>query len=278
MKKFGKISGVLGAMALSASFLVPTHQADAAVKAYPYDGLNNNNYYNAMNIKSNVGGVSIKHITNPEKAGYSAVGRVSNYDGWKGHGKDSMGTGFIVDGHTYITNLHVVQDSKGKIARPQDVKMVTERNGSSRKYVFNATKIKRIPNADAVMIHTRQNMDRYVKPMKLASENTINNLKAGDPIKAPGYNKYSKNGPTEDNTKLWESNGRYLMSTSNNREIMNKQIFRAGGSGSPILNKNNEIIGISAYGWNLNGTTNNELAGGFKFTNDVRQFIEKNMK
>ena len=47
---------------------------------------------------------------------------VSNYDGWKGHGKDSMGTGFIIDGHTYITNLHVVQDSKGKIARPQDVK------------------------------------------------------------------------------------------------------------------------------------------------------------
>lgn len=70
-------------MALSASFLIPTHQADAAVKAYPYNGLNNNNYYNAMNIKSNVGGVSIKHITNPENSGYSAVGRVSNYDGWK---------------------------------------------------------------------------------------------------------------------------------------------------------------------------------------------------
>ena len=92
------------------------------MKAYPYNGLNNNNYYNAMNIKSNVGGVSIKHITNPENSGYSAVGRVSNYDGWKGHGKDSMGTGFIIDGHTHITNLHVVQDSKGKIARPQDVK------------------------------------------------------------------------------------------------------------------------------------------------------------
>ena len=68
------------------------------------------------------------------------------------------------------------------------------------------------------------------------------------------------------------------MPTSNNREIMNKQIFRAGGSGSPILTKDNKIIGISAYGWNLNGTTNNELAGGFKFTNDTRKFIERNMK
>ena len=61
--------------------------------------------------------------------------------------------------------------------------MVTERNGSSRKYVFNATKIKRVPNADAVIIHTRQNMDRYVKPMKLANEREINGLKAGDQLK-----------------------------------------------------------------------------------------------
>lgn len=68
------------------------------------------------------------------------------------------------------------------------------------------------------------------------------------------------------------------MTTSNGREIMNKQIFRSGGSGSPILTKDNKVIGISAYGWNLNGTTHNELAGGFKFTGDTRQFILNNMK
>lgn len=103
-------------------------------------------------------------------------------------------------------------------------------------------------------------------------------MKKGTNIKVPGYDKYNKYGPTEDNTKLWESHAKFLKDTSNNKEIMNKQIFRSGGSGSPMLTKNNKLIGISAYGWNLNGTTGNELAGGFKFTHDVRHFIQKNMK
>ena len=29
-------------------------------------------------------------------------------DGWKGPGKDSMGTGFMVGNHTFVTNAHVV--------------------------------------------------------------------------------------------------------------------------------------------------------------------------
>lgn len=275
MKKLGKISGIVGALALGVTFALPHGDAHASVAAYPYNGLSGSNYSQAMNVKSQVGGVSINKVSNPHKAGYSAVGRVTNLDGWKGHNKDSMGTGFIVGPHTYITNLHVVQDGNGKIARAQDVKMVTERNGSSHKYTFNANKIERIPGADAVMIHTRQDMGRYVKPFKLASTKTINGLKLGTQLKAPGYDKYSPNGPTDDNTKLWESHARYLKTTSNGKEIMNKQVFRSGGSGSPILTSNNQLIGISAYGWNLNGTTGNELAGGFKFTGSVRDFIQK---
>ena len=54
-----------------------------------------------------------------QNSGYSAVGRVSNYDGWKGHGKDTW------EQVSLLMVIHyklVVQDSKGKIARPQDVK------------------------------------------------------------------------------------------------------------------------------------------------------------
>ncbi|MCI2947095.1 hypothetical protein FH144_01455 [Staphylococcus caledonicus] len=45
-----------------------------------------------------------------------------------------------------------------------------------------------------------------------------------------------------------------------------------------MLTSSNQVIGISAYGWNLNGTTGNELAGGFKFTGSIRSFIVKNIK
>ena len=277
MKKVTKLSGLVGALALGSSILFTPH-ADAAVASYPYNGLSDSNYNHAMNLKSSTQKPSVSLVKNPKSAGYEAVGRVSNLDGWKGQNKDSMGTGFIVDAHTYITNLHVVQDDKGKIARPQDVKMVTERYGSSHKYTFNATSIKRVPNADAVVVHTRQDMSKYVTPLKLASESSINKLRTNDPLKAPGYDKYNKNGPTDDNTRMWESKGRFLTSTSNNREIMMRQIFRSGGSGSPILTNDNKLVGIMAYGWNLNGTTGNDLSGGFKFTGDTRQFIKDNMK
>ena len=59
---------------------------------------------------------------------------------------------------------------------------------------------------------------------------------------------------------------------------MMRQIFRSGGSGSPIPTNDNKLVGIMAYGWNLNGTTGNDLSGGFKFTGDTRQFIKDNMK
>lgn len=277
MNKLGKMTSLVGALTIGTTFLFG-HGAHASVASYPYNGLSSANYNTAMNLKSNAGSISMHHVENPKKSGYSAIGRVSNYDGWKGKGKDSMGTGFIVDAHTYITNLHVVQNANGKIARSQDVRMVTERNGSKHKYTFNASSIKRVPGADAVIIHTRQDMSRYVKPLKLASQKTINGLHKGDRFKAPGYDKYSAYGATNDNTKLWEAQGRFLTPTTNGKEIMTKQIFRSGGSGSPMLTQNNQVIGISAYGWNLNGTSGNELAGGFKFTNDVRHFIKHNMK
>lgn len=278
MKKLTKLSGVIGAVALSATFLLATSDADAAVASYPYNGLSNTNYYQAVNLKSKAGSVSINRITNPSKSGYDAVGRVTNLDGWKGKNKDSMGTGFIIGPHTYMTNLHVVQDGNGKVASAKDVKIVTGRNGSTKKYTFKSTQIKRVPNADAVIVHTKEDMSRYLKPLKLASTSTINKLKTGSKIKAPGYDKYYKYGPTEDNTRMWESHARFLKTTTNGREIMNKQIFRSGGSGSPMLTSSNQVIGISAYGWNLNGTTGNELAGGFKFTGSIRSFIVKNIK
>jgi len=278
MNKVSKLTGLAGALLLGSTIFLGNGEAHAGVASYPYNGLSSTNYNQSMSLKPNAGSIHMKHIKNPKKAGYSAIGRVSNFDGWKGHGKDSMGTGFIIDGHTFITNLHVVQDANGKIARSQDVRMVTERNGAHHKYTFNASSIQRVPHADAVMVHTRQDMSRYVKPLKLASSKTINHLRTGDIFKAPGYDKYTSHGPTNDNTKLWESKGRFLRTTTNGREMMTKQIFRSGGSGSPLLTKDNRVMGISAYGWNLNGTNSNELAGGFKFTNDIRDFIQKHMR
>jgi len=281
VKKFGKFAGVLGVVSMSVALLIPQQNEAHAVGSFPYDGLNSNNSNQALSYAKQFSNsdLSINQVKDPKGSGYEAVGRVSNMDGWKGSGKDSMGTGFIVDDHTFITNAHVVETKDGNQAKPQYVKLVTERNGDDKKYTFNAKSIKQVPGADAVVIHTRQNMGRLVEPLKLASEKNINDTKFGETIKSPGYN-IVKNG---DNTRLWESKGKALMTTSNGKELMNKQIFRSGGSGSPMLTSDNQVLGIMAYGYSLNGQggyaeADQELSGGFKFTGTTRDFIEKNLK
>lgn len=282
-KKISKIGGLIGAFTISASMLftaLPSGEAQA-VGSFPYDGLNSNNSNHALNLAYGISNnsISIKHVTNPKASGYEAIGRVSNMDGWKGPRKDSMGTGFIIDSHTFLTNSHVVERANGKIASPHNVKIVTERNGKSKKYTFNAKKITKAPGADIVVVHTYQDMSRLVKPLKLASTKEVKAIKKGTNIKAPGYD-IIKNG---DNTQLWESHGKALTKTSNGKELMTKQIFRNGGSGSPMLNSKNQVLGIMAYGFNLGGNggyaeANQELSGGFTFDGSTRSFITKHMK
>lgn len=281
IKGIGKITGAVAASLLGASLIIPqaSHEAQA-VGSYDYNGLHQQNSQSGLQYAQQFSNnsISINHVKNPKKAGYEAIGRVSNLNGWKGAGKDSMGTGFIIGNHTFATNAHVVETKAGNQANPQHVKIVTERNGKAKKYTFNAKKIEKVPGADMVLVHTHQDMSKHVKPLKLASEKEINGLKLGSNFKAPGYDIVQGN----DNTKLWESHGKALMTTTDGHELMTKQIFRAGGSGSPMLTKDNKVLGISAYGYNLRGNSpgveaQNELAGGFKMTGSVRDFVNKHI-
>ncbi|MEJ7490704.1 serine protease, partial [Staphylococcus pettenkoferi] len=79
---------------------------------------------------------------------YKAVGRVSNMDGWKGPGKDSMGTGFMVGNHTFVTNAHVIDDHYGRAAAPKYIKFQMNSDGSRMPYVFQATEVIKVPQYD----------------------------------------------------------------------------------------------------------------------------------
>lgn len=276
----GKITGVVAASLIGTSLIIPQASHDAqAVGSYDYNGLHQQNSQSGLNYAQQFSNteLSINHVKNTKKSNYQAIGRVSNTDGWKGKGKDSMGTGFIIGNHTFATNAHVVETKEGHQANPKNITLVTERNGKAKQHTFNAQKIEKVPHADMVLVHTKQNMGKHIQPLKLASEKQINHLKLGDDFKAPGYDKIKG-----DNTQLWESHGKALMTTTDGHELMTKQIFRAGGSGSPMLTKDNKVLGISAYGYNLQGNdpsieAQNELAGGFKMTGAVRDFIDQHI-
>ncbi|MCY6488024.1 hypothetical protein, partial [Actinobacillus pleuropneumoniae] len=82
-----------------------SHQAHADTDYYYRDGLNypsdQQAYQKAKKISKR--SISIQHYTKANQNNLKAIGRVSNMNGHKGKGKDSMGTGTVIGNHTLIT-------------------------------------------------------------------------------------------------------------------------------------------------------------------------------
>lgn len=64
---------------------------------------------------------------------------------------------------------------------------------------------------------------------------------------------------------------------------MTKDIFRAGDSGSPMVNRNFEVYALRTYGYNLRGNSGyqyakQEVAGGESIYGNPRAFILKHIR
>ena len=111
--------------------ILDTQHEAKAVGNYYYNGMEDHNasaaYHKAKKVDNSQ--IVIKRYNYAHKNKYKAVGRVSNMDGWKGPGKDSMGTGFMVGNHTFVTNAHVVDKKDGQRTSPSKIKFQLNRDG-----------------------------------------------------------------------------------------------------------------------------------------------------
>ena len=253
-----------------------------AVGGHYYNGMTEPSagkaYQKAKKVSNN--DVIIKHYTKASSNQFKAVGRVSNKDGWKGRGKDSMGTGFMVDEHTFLTNAHVVENAKGQNTNPKYVTLDLNRDGKKIPYKFHATQIKKVPSYDIVLVHTKENMSKVAKvnPLKIASNSKINKLKFKDKLYSVGYPWQG-----DDNTKSYWNQLVYLQKSVNQAEIMTKDKFRSGASGSPMVNGNFEVVGLRTYGYNLRGNSTftyakQEVSGGESLYGYPQKYIKQNLK
>ncbi|MBX8994500.1 MULTISPECIES: serine protease [Staphylococcus] len=247
---------------------------------YDYDGMYPSNansaYQKATNINNN--DVTIKHYGYANKTKYKAVGRVSNVDGWKGKGKDSMGTGFMIDKHTFLTNGHVIDNPNGKAVAAKNVTFEMNRDGNKRPYKFHANRISKVAGQDIAVVNTKEDMSKAAQPLKLATQKQIQGLKYKDRLYSLGY-PWQNN----DNTKAYWNKFRFLQYSSNHTELMFKDKFRAGASGSPIVNNKYQVYGLRTYGWNLRGNSTDkysqqEVAGGEALTTQAQQFINNHRR
>lgn len=284
--KFGKsliASAIIGATVLG--YTGHHHEAKALVTPYYYDGINSSSYsayLKAKKISNN--NVSIQYYPNAAQNNLKAIGRVSNWNGWKVgidkyKGQDSMGTGTVIGAHTFITNAHVINDRYNRAAAPKYITFQMNRNGQSLPYIFHASEVIRVPQYDIAIVHTKENMAKYVKPVRIATDAEINQLKFNTPLYSLGYPVLNDN-----NTKPYFNKLRVTQFSSNGTEIQTKDIFRSGDSGSPMLNSSfNTMYGLRTYGHNLDGKATDayakqEMAGGESFRGYAGRFVRQHIK
>lgn len=238
--------------------------ASAMDTSYYNDGLSKENLAKGYSLAKSIPNRSIimRKAGNSDTSRFKAVGYIQNMNGWAGKNIEVMGTGFVVGSHSILTNAHVIDDAKGKAANAKYVKFMMNRDGEKVDYTFSIKNIKKIPYADLAVLHTTDDLSKYARPLTLATDAQILALKKGTPLYSVGYPYHG----TDDYTTRYWNQAMFLSLSLNNTELMMKDKFRSGASGSPLVDKYFNVYGVRTYSHKLYGVNDDkygkvELAG-----------------
>lgn len=203
-----------------------------------------------------------------------------------GPDKDSLGTGSAtaISKHILLTNDHVVrksQDDAFTAHDPKDINIYPNRNGNDIPYKLTAKKVEMLKSGDAALIYVDEDLSKYMQISDIADEDSISNMKEKDDVTASGYpagkthNSAVRNGYGDYGTP-YDSHGKFIMNGTNIHPVFYyKSYAEPGMSGSPVMNKDNKLIGIHAGILDKNNGNDGDTSYGFTITKELRKDILK---
>ncbi|MBO3078219.1 trypsin-like serine peptidase [Mammaliicoccus vitulinus] len=231
-------------------------------------------YDDAFNLGSQIpnDSLTLKPYSTYSKNHIQGIGKVSSDEtGKSGNGA----TGFVIDDHTIITASHVASDDDGNKETKQFY-FYPSKSDQQIPMKFKVKKFYKSYERDVAVLITEQRLSKKVKPLQLASEQEIKNMKSKEPLYMLGYpNEHQYNGQL-----MYQSKGYFLKPTKDYIEYIGHLHRTVGFSGSPVFNKDNHVVGIHAHGIRpeikMNHQSTRDIyTGGPLLTGKTRDFINQ---
>lgn len=196
--------------------------------------------------KSGNKGVTIEHT----KAKDANIATVYN---WNPKAKQlTYGTGTAIGKHTILTANHVVNDQNAHKpltpSQPQNMRINILQEGSKIVRTLEVFGVQMLQYGDVSLVYTYEDISKYMKIRKIASESSIKAMKANTPIHMYHYGKPTGKYKNDPAGTMYHSKGKYTMTARNVNPIGYYQMMaEPGSSGGAVLNSKNEVIGVHAF-------------------------------